>query len=468
MRKFLLFAAILFVYPVDFAFANCGQSLINECKKAGTAARGVTEAGGKSARGNLQGGAEDWSNALNAGSAAMSTAASKCRSSKSRCKQQCTTPQDIKKCEEDVENAAASLGSEAGQLGGAGADAGQTAQSAGGGGEGLGQALGAMAPLLAALMQKKQEEKKKEEDGALQPNGSIDCSKGDAYIYQDCNEQLSAACRNAPEDGRCVNFANRYCSGSASGGAPAVLPPAQTVRTGSGLAIASAPPMGQQGEGIGTDFCGFVAAYNYCKSGGRDNCPSCRQLQRESSAFCAQNPSSCIGQNSPEQVARARTTCPTDPIFANPTYAQPGFSNVATGSGAPPTPVTGGAPVMGGAPIGGGSGAPVPVAVLPQSANSRAAGGGMREAAARGAASDSASGGASASGGSANGATSGGRADVAAGGGRIMPSSSSPQAATSNAGPAPDVQGMNGPSVFAMGTQVIRSRCAAGKLVNCP
>ena len=35
-------------------------------------------------------------------------------------------------------------------------------------------------------------------------------------------------------------------------------------------------------------------------------------------------------------------------------------------------------------------------------------------------------------------------------------------------GPASDVQGKYGPSLFAMGTQVIAEHCKAGKFLNCP
>lgn len=54
------------------------------------------------------------------------------------------------------------------------------------------------------------------------------------------------------------------------------------------------------------------------------------------------------------------------------------------------------------------------------------------------------------------------------GGPAVLPQSVGSAGSVSQPGPAPDVQSQHGPSIFSVGTQALRNRCQAGKLLNCP
>jgi hypothetical protein len=201
-------------------------------------------------------------------------------------------------------------------------------QSTGGGGDMMGMLMGAaMGGMLGYMLGKKMNEDKDkdkgDDDDALLPNGQIDCSKKNAYEYRDCTAWLEQNCINDLDSQKCQKFSNIYCAATSSS-------PAQT---------GDAPPM-EAGSGLGSPFCKKVNAHNYCKAQGRQSCPSCLGLARSNSPACLQDPSLCLAQNSPEQINAAKQTCPTDPAFADPAYANGGGSQV------PPAVAGGGLPAV--------------------------------------------------------------------------------------------------------------------------
>lgn len=363
--------------------------------------------------------------------------------------------------------------------------------------------LGAAGGILAAMMGKKKDGQNQQPQmppptpptGALQANRTIDCSQSDAGTYSECNDQLAQLCLRSLSSAQCQAFASRYC-GSASGTAtnPTINAnlPTTSPALGDGIKTATTTVdtlgqptlfsgrMGATGEGVGTPFCKVVVATKYCSQSGRDKCPSCVQLAINKSPICANDPALCLAQNSPDQINQAKQTCPTDPAFSDPTF-------VAGGGAQLPPNLRGGSP-----------------AVLPQQdglgQTTTAAGGGSGGPSVAGTGGSNGSGGistssirpASAAGGHAGDGVSEGRGGVASrggfasgggvaarggdhtGGGYAMGSRETASvggyrpASAGNSGPASDVQGQYGPSVFALGSQTIRNRCAAGKLLNCP
>lgn len=249
---------------------------------------------------------------------------------------------------------------------------------------------------VAFLMNRNRKDDDDSEDldynGALQPNGSIDCSKPDAIFYRDCNTQNEARCITMLDEPTCQQFSTRFC-GPAGGGAPLTLKPEPP--PGVNFQVDPKTLLGAPGEGMASGYCKGVVAWNYCKGPGRETCPSCQAISKNQSAACAQNPALCLAQNSKSELDKAKLSCPTDPAFSDPTLIG-GASPVGT----PPDPNT---------PDAG-----LPAVILPQS-------------------------------------TGRGVATV-----------------STSYGPAPDVDGQFGASLFSASTQAIRKRCQAGKLNNCP
>lgn len=432
-----------------------------------------------------------------------------CLKAQEDCKKSCKTPEELKKCE-PFGTRAGMAGQEAAQATDAGQQAAQTGDASGaqegagqqaaeGGGMNPGMAaglLGAAGGILAAMMGKKKDDQNQQPQmppptGALQANRTIDCSKSDAGTYSECNDQLAQLCMSSLSSAQCQAFASRYC-GSASETAPnptvntnlPTTPPA----LGDGIKTAATTTVdtlgqptlfggrvGANGEGIGTPFCKVVVATKYCSQSGRDKCPSCVQLAINKSPICVNDPALCLAQNSPDQINQAKQTCPTDPAFSDPTF-------VAGGGAQLPPNLRGGTPAvlpqkdgLGQTTIaaGGGSGGPSVAgtggsngsggistsSIRPASAAGGYAGDGVSEGRGGGAfrGSDHMGAGDRTGGGYAMGSR-----ETASVGGGYRPSSAG------HSGPASDVQGQYGPSVFALGSQIIRNRCAAGKLLNCP
>ena len=306
-----------------------------------------------------------------------------------------------------------------------------TASTGGGSGSGGGLLSGSMMPALlgaaagglAAWMLMKKDKKDDEDadsDSALLPNGQIDCSKDDAYRYAPCDSNLEATCKAAPDTPNCVNFQARYCGGNIAN-PPAVIAPSGGIE-------------GAVGAGVGTAFCKFSLAHNFCKTSGRELCPSCAQLATTKSPACQANPALCLAQNSPDQINQAKNTCPTDPLFSDPAWANGGGSQV-------PPSVAGTNP---------------PAVILPQSV------GGSVDGAVR-------------EGGSGQEvilpAASGYQTQSAGFGDRLAGSGATGGAArraVSSTRPASDVEGKYGPSLFAVSTNVIKAHCLAHRYPTCP
>ncbi len=411
--KFILCLSLtnLIVLPEAFAKGgSCTAKIVGKCKTAGRAA-GETDAvtGGASNPGILGVGA-----AATGTGRRMAAAGEECKASAADCEK--CPPAEREQCKKEVEGAAGDMKAQSAGMGDAGAA--------------LGAIAGLAGALIPLLMKKEEEEKPPAQDpnAAMQCNNgvcTVDCSKNDAFNYQGCNDKLAASCKNAMSDWRCVSFANRYCNA----------------------------------EGVGSQFCNSAVAYAFCAPGGHDMCPSCLQLQKENSPACIQNPALCIGQNSPDETEKLRGACPNDPVFVG--GGTPGFqTGPLAGGGVNPVPPTAGGtnpnlppPVLpaggvnGGNPPAGGGGGTVAVQSVGGSQPGRDAHNNNPTGGAGGIAAQSAAG--------AVGGTP--TRDMAGGGMR-----------TASVGPAPDVNGQFGPSLFATSSQVIRSRCAAGRFMNCP
>jgi hypothetical protein len=419
--------------------------------------------------------------------AAAEKAKATCVAEKKNCKEPLCTRDDCKSIDNSIATMASAASSNtAGAVAAAdtqaatGASPGESGAGGGGGNSALmtglmGAALGAG---LMMMMQKKDEDNQPQQQmaqapyhGALQPNGSIDCSKADALAYRDCNSFLENRCKTILDDPTCQQFSSRYCGPSAGGGATIEVQP----QTPPGVVFAVDPSTlyGARGEGMGSAYCRGVMGWNFCKVGGRGSCPSCLQIQRNQSPACAQNPALCLAQNSLGEIEKAKVSCPTDPAFADPAYAAGGGSQVpgsiAAAGGLPAVVLPQSVGTGNGATISKGSSAVSSGGISTQSAIAVAgtANGdqGIREGFTNGqsqASYDGTSGSIGGGVGSASFVGSGGRefasaSDSATG---FRPSSVN--------GPASDVHGQFAPSLFSTSSQVIRQRCQAGRLNNCP
>jgi len=216
--------------------------------------------------------------------------------------------------------------------GGGGASQGMNPWLAAGIGAVAGGALGFFAGKSIGKEQQKDADQKKQ--NALARNGTLDCSKNRGDRYRDCDNYFLAQCSQAISAGQalpgnCSLFSQRFCGTSGTDSIVVVTPsddPPLNPRNDS-------PPLGGTGEGVGSPFCTNYTAYNFCRTAGRENCPSCQQLQVNSSAACQSNPALCLAQNSPDQLQAARAACPTDPIFATAAGSAGTASAAAAGAG---------------------------------------------------------------------------------------------------------------------------------------
>lgn len=465
---------------------KCYDDLVKECNASVQAAGVSTNAGLQGAASQATGGQVQSGNlaagsALSSGSKRLFDAAELCRSkAEYDCPSRCGSSEtDKQACQgqlsaiaEKAETQAESFGSNAGDY-----QKSTRASSSGGGGGGGGLGgLGALAGLaggaaglLAGMMannkggsqQQPQMPQQDPNAGALQANGTVDCSKYDAYNYSACNDQLSASCGQEIRsnqygyDMRCAGFSNRYCGSPTTGG---VVSPIVTYVNGSPTNGFSA--IGQSGEGLGSQYCQMVTALSFCQTPGRSQCPSCQQLAAQQSLGCQQNPAACMSQSSLNQLSiAAADSCPTvDPIFSNPAVAA--SVSVPNPSSFQPSAL----------PLSGLPDQGVPV-VRASSVRSQDNVKGTVAAAGRLLVGDAPSGGV---GSDVNGAI-----DILDPGSNSREVASteaeSPQPKTelktpslANYKPASDVQSQRGPSLFAMNSEIIRSRCHSGQFHNCP
>lgn len=299
-------------------------------------------------------------------------------------------------------------------------------------------------------------------DHALLPNGAIDCSKADASQYSDCDQYLIGQC--SAQFGmltmtpNCNSFTSRFCAQG-----PPQPGTVQQMQLENGAVV----QLNIGGIGVGQDqsYCQTTYATAYCKDGANAACPACLQMQAGQSQACQANPALCIAQNSPSQMAEFKNSCPGDPAIA--LYEKASGALTGGTSGAPPitlpvnaTQTLATAPGAGGgistSSVSSGGISLSSVRLKPQvGPNSEMA---NREGQTGYTGRDG--GGAVAKRfGALNNSTIGSR-EVASGGVQVSSAAS--------AGPASDVQGQFGPSLFAMGSKVIRQHCQQKQFNGCP
>jgi hypothetical protein len=483
---------------VEVAWAQgggCTQRAVNACKSIGSSA--VSGLSGQQVGGSLFGNAANSFNNMSAAQQGLSQGAGDCAAAGARECQKCTSPAEKKQCMQQVQDQANNMQQQSDQMGGGAGDMSQILPLLAG--------LGAMAAMMA--MQKKNQPPPQPPPppqqvyGALQPNCSLNCAMADSYQYADCDNYLESACAGygvpmtsstgqilptpPPVTGTiiavpggmmakpdCGSFVNRYCQ-------QAQAPLQQNAcQLPNGMVLQL--NMAGTGEGYGRPFCKQQIAQQWCNDptyGAQRqlSCQTCRGLASETGQTCAVHPELCLadstGGSSPNN-----TVCAGEPGFSGGGTTFGGGPGVAV----PAAPGAGATQTVGSAGTTGTSG-PTTAVSLPQSAGAgsgRAAkGGGFRVASAG-------SGGQSAEGavreGQGNGAIGGaggkgggpgslrvasvGKDNLAAVGGVIMPGTVKGVAR----GPASDVYGAYGPSVFALSTLVYRQYCEAGKFNNCP
>ncbi|MGE0527865.1 MAG: hypothetical protein AB7P49_12425, partial [Bdellovibrionales bacterium] len=126
----------------------------------------------------------------------------------------------------------------------------------------------------------------------------------------------------------CKKFSFRYCNLSTGDSTD------EDVATTGLFNTASKPKtnlvIDKKGEGVGTEYCKHINAYNFCQIDGREKCPSCRSLKASQSAECLSAPELCSAENSAQAKEAARESCPTDPMFIDTTFAKTETGSPAT------------------------------------------------------------------------------------------------------------------------------------------
>lgn len=244
---------------------------------------------------------------------------------------------ELKKCEDKtgaVEQKLAQAAGEAGRVAD-GAEKTEDASNPGGDpseGSGGGMSpmmaglLGAAAGALAGYMLGKKKNEDKDKDSVVDKDGNVDCTKAGSEAYSDCNDTYLAKCAEDFSSSVCKNFSGRYCAAVSSQTPANNSTPVN--QTDSGVIIASAEDKDIKGEGVGSQFCFTVQATDFCTASNRAECPSCQQLQTNKAAACKSNPALCLAQNSKTDIDAAKTSCPNDPLFSNPDYMAGGGSKV--------------------------------------------------------------------------------------------------------------------------------------------
>ncbi len=119
-----------------------------------------------------------------------------------------------------------------------------------------------------------------------------DCAAEESLTRPECFEVWRARCPSGSADAACLAFAKNFC-------AP------------------STPK-----NGVATSYCSQRVADEFCKSSGRAACLSCLPEAVSARAACNGDGSACRPQYSEAQINQARQSCPTDPVFSDPVFAQ--------------------------------------------------------------------------------------------------------------------------------------------------
>ncbi len=133
---------------------------------------------------------------------------------------------------------------------------------------------------------------------------ALNCYGEEGARYSDCNAAYLARCQSDMSSLGCEAFASRYCGTAKPGTSANVGGSAHLV-------------VDKSGEGLGSAFCKMVTAYNFCKAGGRGECPSCRGMYAYSSPACQNDPSKCLPFGV-KDLKEAKIKCPSDPVFLDP------------------------------------------------------------------------------------------------------------------------------------------------------
>lgn len=340
------------------------------------------------------------------------------------------------------------------------ADAGAPPPSSGGGGMSpmMAGLLGAAAGgLLGYMMGKKKGEKDKEKDKdkVVDENGVVDCSKSGAEAYSDCNDHFVAQCASDPSSSSCQTFSGRYCTGSSSSSTTQTTAPSVIDPSTGGVVIASAEDKDIKGEGVGSQFCFTSQATSFCAAASnRASCPSCLQLQTNKAEACKANPSLCLAQNSTADIEAAKTSCPSDPLFSNPNYANGGGSTVPTDMQSTEVPIIPTASNSGTsvADTDANPGAPDPIIGTTASVKGTASGMVVSSVG---------------SGSNISGAVASAQSHSSLGGNSRDVASGSYAANSGAYKGSLKVSPQMGPSLFALSSEMISSRCKQGKFVHC-
>ncbi len=141
--------------------------------------------------------------------------------------------------------------------------------------------------------------------------GAVDCAPDGSYAKTECREHFAKTCTDNIVGLQCKDFANSYCGLNDSGG----------------VSNTSAP-------GLKSPFCGYALSQRFCENSARASCPTCQNLYVYTNPTCRSNPGLCNPQLDPDALAKAKNSCPVDPIFAFPEYSL-ATNNQGTGSSSP-------------------------------------------------------------------------------------------------------------------------------------
>lgn len=396
-------------------------------------------------------------------------AASQCKQNEEKCKSECDAEKgkipSNKACTGDEGQIEETKGSICALIGAMAGELQQAANNLGGDNKAAGdtqKGSGGMPPIPPIPPPSSKDDKKAE--NAKDTPGTLNCNESQNSRYSDCNDIFIAKCSAEMKQDGCDIFINRYCG--PMNGTPTTQAPADintnpitnfSVNRNSPTANLVAD---KQGEGMGSAFCGKANGFRFCQTSGREQCPSCQSITNWSTSL------------STDQLKSAQSTCPSDPMFADPAIvAQIGALPPPSPTGTPPDPVTGGVKDVAakssttGAVSGATGGGSLSTGTGSISGSVTSGQGGLAEGNQSGVGSldmTSGSGGSSGSGGgdSESSSSSGSRMGTQSASGPRAPAG----ALISNAA---DVANQYGPNIFSISTTTYKSLCSRGKLLHC-
>ena len=130
------------------------------------------------------------------------------------------------------------------------------------------------------------------------------CTSDSDYNNSACTDTLVTSCASATSN-LCAAFTNNYC----------------------GLDDANDVTPSGSGAGNKTTFCRSKVSARFCATG-NSTCATCEYLTQQSKDICKTNPTLCVAQNTPEQIAAKQAACPSDPLYADASILQGYGSNV--------------------------------------------------------------------------------------------------------------------------------------------